>query len=93
MNQTSLTEVCTLEPRAMGCVGTCAVGLGSMTRTRSVLFCVPIAALTSTGPQRHPKSSSFFDNVLGNLSSNIRWHVEDEGCATTDGCKIVVPDV
>ena len=51
----SLTEVCTGSPGAIGCVGPCALCLGSVAHARSVVFCQPMTALTCTAPEGYPK--------------------------------------
>ena len=51
----SLTEVCTGPPGAIGCVGPCALCLGSVAHARSVVFCQPMTAFTCTAPEGCPK--------------------------------------
>ena len=71
--QRSLTEVCTWQPRAIGCVGPCALCLGSIAHARSVVFCQPMTALTRTGRQRCPKGAPY-ERVSGQShASRAAW--------------------
>ena len=63
----SLTEVCTGPPGAIGCVGPCALCLGSVAHARSVVFCQPMTAFTCTGPEGDPKVT----NALGPVSRAV----------------------